>query len=152
MANRRPSPTHNLTGDRPRVKGWRDASCFEGYDRADETELASLRAAPAPRRATPASGPRPVAQVGRLLTPRQTESARAIMRLFLKEDLAHGVPADQRLLCQCCGQTKWAAGYVLYGRSAFCNDCATELELSRLRGRCDSAAEFLAWRAEQAAG
>ena len=149
MSNRRPSPARTVSVGRPRVKGWRDASA---YDPADETEFGGTERSPAAHRPASAAGPRPIARVGRLLTPRQIESARSIMRLFLEEDLARGVPADRRLVCQCCGMTKWAAGFVLYGRSPFCNECATELELSRLRGRCETAAEFLAWRADQAAG
>lgn len=151
MSNRRPSAAHAVFAERPRLKGWRDVAAYDETDDDEEVEY-SRGVAAAARRSPPAARPRPVTQVGRLLTPQQVESVRAIMRLFLEEDLARGVPADRRLLCGCCGLTKWAAGFVLYGRTPFCNDCAAELELSRLRGRCDTAAEFLASRADQAAG
>jgi hypothetical protein len=150
MSSRRPSLTRNIAPERPRTKGWRGAEAFDQADADDAMPPRPLVAAP--RRSQPAARQHEIARVGRFLTPQQVESVRAIMRLFLEEDLARGVPRDRQLLCQCCGVIKWAAGFVLYGRSAFCNECATELELSRLRGRCDSAAEFLAWRADQAAG
>lgn len=148
MSHRRPNSARQPAASRPRLKGWRNSTSYDDSD--GEHEQAT---APTPRR--PVSNqhqPRSIAQVGRLLTPQQIASVHAIMRLFLEDDLARGVPFDHLLLCQCCGSTKWAAGYVLYGRSAFCNECAAEYEITRLRGHCDNAADYLALRADRAAG
>lgn len=150
MTTRRFATNRAAAIDRPRIKGWRDTQVFEDSDADEDVEAAPLRP-PAQRRSTPAPRHK-VTPVGRLLSTQQIEAIRAIMRLFLTDDRARGVPADLRLRCESCGITKWAAGYVRYGRSNLCNDCAADYEISRLRGQSDTATDFLRRKAERAAG
>ncbi|MGI8550190.1 MAG: hypothetical protein ACR2PL_05220 [Dehalococcoidia bacterium] len=148
MVNRRSSSSRNLSIDRPRTKGWHD------IDEYDESQSATMPRRPASAQ-RPNSGQYPkhlATPVGRFLSPQQIESVRAIMRLFLTDDAAKGIPREWQLVCHCCEARKWAAGFVRYGRTILCNDCATEYEISRLRGHTDLVTDFLSKQADPAAG
>lgn len=73
----------------------------------------------------------------RSLTSGQIEAVRAVMHLFVEDDIANGVSLDRRLFCDACQTTRPMAGFIRYERHAFCNDCAVEYEVAQLRGwRC----------------
>ena len=79
----------------------------------------------------------------RTITPEQVEAVRAVMRLFIEDDLKNGVAADRRMYCDGCEQPRSMAGFIQYDRHALCNDCATEYEVARLRGLTCSVGEFV---------
>ena len=92
----------------------------------------------------PASGPRrDVTVIGRLLTPTQLSAVRSIMRLFVEDDLANGVSPAEQVRCVACEGWRSAPGFIRYEQLDFCNVCATDFELARLRGLARSAAAYL---------
>src|SRR5579872_1207833 len=85
MARRLTDKSAVLT--RPRQKGW--------WGEPDEQELQPVAAPPDARRPAGRALHRPAVAVGRALTPSQIDSIRAVMRLFIDDDVARGV--DPRL-------------------------------------------------------
>ena len=79
----------------------------------------------------------------RALTPRQVHAIREVMRIFVEDDLANGVPPGKRLFCHACEASRPAAGFIKYGRLAFCNACAVEYEMARARALVGAPEEFL---------
>lgn len=79
----------------------------------------------------------------RTLTPSQVRAIRAVMRIFVDDDLANGVPPGKQLYCRACEQYRPAAGFIQYGRLTFCNDCAIDYEIARARGLLCTPEEFL---------
>lgn len=115
---------------RPRIKAW-------PVEPPDELH---------PRTAAPPVAPcqrRELTPVGRALTAEQLDAVRAIMRLFVDDDLAKGISPARQLLCAACERWQSAPGFILYERSEFCNDCATDFETARLRGLARTAADYL---------
>lgn len=123
---------------RPRQKGWWGEP--DEHDRPVE----ELPAQDAPRRHAaqrPLHGP--TAAVGRALTPGQIASIRAVMRLFIDDDVAGGVDPRLTLFCNRCGTPRQAIGSVRYDRATFCHECCVEFEVTRARGLVESAAEYV---------
>ncbi len=81
--------------------------------------------------------------VNRVLTPAQVSAIRAIMALFVEEDLANGVDPARRMYCDACGRHQPAPGFVQYDRYTLCNRCATEYEIAHARGIALSAGQFV---------
>jgi hypothetical protein len=80
--------------------------------------------------------------VGRALTPNQIEAIRAVMRLFVDDDLSRGLDPRSTLFCDRCEDQRAAAGSVRYGRLTFCNECSTEFEIARARVLVAAETEF----------
>jgi len=79
------------------------------------------------------------------LTPSQLRAVRQVMQGFVDDDLAHGVLPAQQLYCHACAERRSAPGFVLYeGGYQLCNACATAYEVARMRGRVETAAQFVA--------
>ena len=112
---------------RPRVKGWHGGL---------SQDLRPLPNAAAPARSN-------LAVVGRALTAEQVSAVRAIMRLFVEDDLAKGVSPARRMRCVACADWQSAPGFIRYERLDFCNDCASAFETARLRGLVRTAAQYL---------
>lgn len=79
----------------------------------------------------------------RTLTPTQEAAIRAVMQLFLDDDLAAENGPQEPRWCDRCAASRPGAGAVRYDTGSVCNDCATAYELARAGGRCRSLAEFL---------
>lgn len=77
------------------------------------------------------------------LSSTQLAAIRAVMRTFVDDDLARGVSARARLCCPACQQARSLAGFIDYGRYQFCNRCATEYEVARLRSMVASPGQFV---------
>lgn len=90
---------------------------------------------------------RPGARLARASRPRlsegQLQSIRAVMRLFVEDDLASGITPDARRYCPGCKRDQSAAGFIQYGERAACNDCATAYEIARVSGEVTSFEGFL---------
>lgn len=123
---------------RPRQKGW--------WGEPEEHELQPAISAPAepPRRPAARQPHQPAITVGRALTPNQIESIRAVMRLFIDDDLARGVDPRLTLLCHRCDGPRQAIGSVRYERLTLCHECCVEFEVARARGVVEAASEFVA--------
>jgi len=126
------------TVERPRKKGW----WGEPEDELLDDPVASERAVE-PRQKSGRSARSAPVLVGRALTPSQIESIRAVMRLFVEDDLARGVDPRMTLLCHRCGVPRQAIGSVRYERTTLCHECCVEYEIARARGLVESAAEFV---------
>src|SRR5579885_3057821 len=120
-----------VTVERPRQKGWWGRPEPEEIDLPYEEREPGARE-PVRRAAGAQAAQGPIA-VGRALTPNQVEAIRAIMRLFVDDDLGRGLDPRARLHCDRCESPQPAAGSVRYGRFTFCNACSTEFELARAR-------------------
>lgn len=83
------------------------------------------------------------APAGRALTPEQVAAIRAVMHLFVEDDLANGVPAEKRMYCDACQKPRPALGFIQYDRHLMCNACAIEYEVARARGLALSAGQFV---------
>jgi len=79
----------------------------------------------------------------RKLTMDQTAAITAVMRLFAEEDLAKGVPPNQRMRCDRCEMPKPLPGFVGYSTYKLCNDCSIEYELARAEGEVSTIEEFI---------
>lgn len=78
------------------------------------------------------------------LSSSQLSAIRAAMALFVDDDLARGVSPLTVLYCQACQQGRPMPGFILYGeRFQFCNRCATEYEVARLRSIVASPGQFV---------
>ncbi len=87
-----------------------------------------------PRSALPVSS---LANTGireRTLSITQIDAIRAVMKLFVDDDVARGVGAFGRVYCDGCEQPRPAAGGIHYDRYLLCNGCAIEYEVARARG------------------
>jgi hypothetical protein len=139
MTRRAPGRASSI--ERPRRKGW------WGIPEEDQVEDELEQAAPAPRepvrRTAATRAPREVTPVGRALTPAQVEAIRAVMRLFVDDDMANGVDVRSTLFCHRCQATRRAIGSVRYDRFTFCNDCSTEYEITRARSLVDTPSEYI---------
>ena len=78
-----------------------------------------------------------------VLSATQLTAIRAVMRTFVDDDLARGVSVQTRLYCSACQQARSMAGFILYERYQFCNRCATEYEVARLRSMVASPGQFV---------
>ncbi|HXF51205.1 MAG TPA: hypothetical protein VNM43_05955 [Dehalococcoidia bacterium] len=87
--------------------------------------------------------PSPLVSTVTGLTRQQRQAIREAMRTFVEEDLARGVPPDRVERCDACGGERPAAGFVAYGEARFCNDCATQYEISRTAGGVRDADDFM---------
>ena len=85
----------------------------------------------------------PDAPARRAATPLHLAAARAVMRLFISEDLAHGVSPTSQLFCCACQSRRPMPGFVQYGESQLCNDCATEYEVLRIAGIFETVDQYL---------
>jgi hypothetical protein len=83
----------------------------------------------------------------RALRPEQAAAIAAMMRLFVEDDLANGVPPTRRMNCDACQRLQPAAGFIQYDRYLFCNGCAIDYELARARGLALSAGQYVRDRA-----
>ena len=83
---------------------------------------------------------------GRSLSGNQLAAIRAVMRLFVEDDLAQGVSPRDRIECVACAAVRPAPGFVTYDGSTVCNACATAYEIDRARGLVRVIGEFLAHR------
>lgn len=83
------------------------------------------------------------APVERRLTTAQVVAIRSVMRLFVEDDLANGMPADKRMYCDACQRPRQALGFIQYDRHLLCNACAVEYEVARARGLALSAGQFV---------
>jgi len=72
------------------------------------------------------------------------------MRLFVEDDLARGVTASELICCAVCGRRKAAPGAVQYEQWLFCNPCATDYEIARMRALVRTPADYLAVGARSA--
>jgi hypothetical protein len=81
------------------------------------------------------------------LSPEQTAAIRAVMHIFVEDDLASGVSADQKLACDACRTEQQAPGFIQYDRHFVCNSCAGDYEIARAEGKVQSAADFVRGRA-----
>ena len=70
----------------------------------------------------------------RTLSPRQVEAIVALMRLFVEDDLANGVPPTSMKRCAACRLACPAPGFIRYDGHELCNPCATDYEVHRARG------------------
>ncbi len=86
---------------------------------------------------------RTAAPSGRNLTPEQIAAIRAVMRLFVEDDIANGVPLERRMYCDACQKPQSALGFIQYDRHLLCNPCAVEYEVARARGLALSAGQFV---------
>lgn len=148
MMTRR-SGSKSATVERPRQKGW------WGEPEAEELETEAGPAAAAPRDPARRSNPSRIyhaaTPVGRSLTPGQVEAIRAVMRLFVDDDTAHGVDPRSTLFCHRCGASRRAIGSVRYERLTLCHECSVEYEITRARGLVEGAFEFVERFATRAA-
>ena len=122
---------------RPRQKGW--------WGEPDESELQpAVETAPEPAKRAPVRQPHAaVVTVGRSLTPQQIEAIRAVMRLFIDDDLSRGVDPRLTLTCDRCGVPRQAIGSVRYERATLCHECCVEFEIARARGIVEAATDFV---------
>lgn len=78
-----------------------------------------------------------------LPTARQIAAVRAVMQLFVEEDLETGVSPRQQMHCVRCARLRPLPGFLVYDGLRLCNACATDFELARICGSAHTAAEFL---------
>ena len=71
---------------------------------------------------------------GRTLSPGQVEAIVSLMRLFVEDDLANGVPPTRMMRCAACRLSCPAPGFIRYDGHELCNPCATDYEVRRTRG------------------
>jgi hypothetical protein len=83
----------------------------------------------------------------RRLTAKQIAAVQVVMQLFADEDRENGVSARFRIHCHACRRPRPAPGFVPYGDLKFCNACATQYEISRMRRLVITAEEFVRWKA-----
>jgi hypothetical protein len=138
-----------VTVERPRQKGWWGSPESDEVEAAREEPVAAQRE---PVRRVQRERPvhQPITTVGRSLTPNQVEAIRAVMHLFVDDDLGRGLDPRASLQCDRCERPQPAAGSVRYERHTFCNPCSTEFEIARARGLVEQSAEFLERSAESA--
>lgn len=79
----------------------------------------------------------------RTLSAEQVAAIRAVMRLFVEDDLANGVAPNKRMLCDACQTAQPSLGFIEYDRHLLCNGCATEYEVARARGLALSAGQYV---------
>ena len=80
----------------------------------------------------------------RNLTAAQVRAIRAVMQIFVEEDLAFGTRRSALQWCVRCEGDRPGAGSIDYECGSFCNPCATDYELARARGVVRTPHEFLA--------
>lgn len=89
---------------------------------------------------------RPGASHGRRLSDEQRAAIRAVMQIFVEDDLAGGMRDDERLPCDACHLDQAAPGFIKYDDLAMCNSCAIDYETARAEGNVFSAADFVRLR------
>lgn len=137
---RRPADRTGLI-ERPRHKGWWGLEEYQDEAYAKEREIRPeqpLRHAASDRPARSVPSP-----VGRALTQGQIAAIRAIMHLFVEDDLTRGVDPRLTIYCHRCEGPRTAAGSVRYGSATLCNDCGAEYEIALGRGLVESVPSFL---------
>lgn len=79
----------------------------------------------------------------RPLSPEQVTAIRAVMQLFVEDDIANGVSPQKRMYCDACQKLQPALGFIEYDRHLLCNGCAIEYEVARARGLALSAGQYV---------
>jgi hypothetical protein len=79
----------------------------------------------------------------RTLTPCQADAIRAVMRLFVDDDLSNGIGPAAGMHCAACGAERPAPGFMRYGTHEICNACAIEYEIARASGRTATIGVYL---------
>jgi hypothetical protein len=79
----------------------------------------------------------------RSLTRSQEAAIRATVRLFARDDVAHGISANARMYCDACERPRPAAGSIHYERYVLCNGCAVEYEVAQARGTLASVGQYV---------
>jgi formate dehydrogenase maturation protein FdhE len=77
------------------------------------------------------------------LSTRQVSSIRAVMQLFIEDDIASGESVSERRYCHACELRRPAAGFIQYDRYAICNACATNYELARATGLAEDIGQYV---------
>lgn len=93
-----------------------------------------------------ATHPRMERHGARRFTGVQVAAIRSVMRLFVEDDLANGVPYGERGYCDACRRSRPRAGFIRYEGYRLCNRCATDYELARGSGWVVSVGRFVADR------
>ena len=73
----------------------------------------------------------------------QVAAIRAVMRIFVEDDVANGVAPHARMYCDACQSARPAAGFIRYDRHELCNGCATEYEVARVAGSVLTAGQYV---------
>lgn len=98
---------------------------------------------------TPLSGPKLERSTGSLpdrarrLSHEQRAAIRAVMQIFVEDDLAGGMADVARIFCDSCRAERPAAGFIRYDQQSVCNACAVDYEIARAEGRVISADEYV---------
>ncbi len=95
------------------------------------------------QRLAAAHPPARAAKRARRLTENQLAAMVYVMRLFVEDDLALGVPASATILCPACEAQRPRAGAIPYDRYLVCNECATEYEIARVTAGPLSIGQYL---------
>ncbi len=78
-----------------------------------------------------------------MLTASQLAAVQHVMRLFVDEDLDHGVTPHQRRYCHGCQRARPLAGSLAYAHYQLCNTCATEYEVACIRGAVETIGQYV---------
>lgn len=79
----------------------------------------------------------------RELSAAQVAAIRAVMQLFVEDDIANGASATQTIDCAVCMAPRPSPGFIQYDHHLLCNDCAAAYEIARARGEVMTAAEYV---------
>ena len=79
----------------------------------------------------------------RVLSPGQVTAIRAVMRLFVEDDLEHGVSPQDSIHCDACRTAQPAPGFIRYDGDLLCNPCAVDYEIARASGLVLSAHQYI---------
>jgi hypothetical protein len=138
---RRPAGRTSLV-ERPRHKGWWGVDDYELEESAPQHEPAAPQRE-APRQPAVKPDMDAIAAVGRALTPAQITAIHSVMRLFVDEDLQHGVDPGYTVHCHRCQARRPAIGSVNYSAATLCNACAVDYEILRARGLVDTVCDYI---------
>src|SRR5262245_16107086 len=72
----------------------------------------------------------------------RTRAIQAVMQLFVDDDLASGLAAQERRFCDVCQSERPLPGFIRYGDRTACNACATAFELARIRREAVTIEEY----------
>jgi hypothetical protein len=87
---------------------------------------------------------RPSVAVRQALAPELARVVRSVMRQFATIDQSASGASGSSLNCDACRQRRPCAGFIRYNQLLFCNDCAADYEVHRVRGLASAASEFIA--------